>query len=580
LADAAVPDLAAQLYAGPAGSVIWRRDGVQLGEVGVRTDPLGRVYPRFSAAAGTLLALPQANAQELLFAHERPLLAGQIVIFGMHKDPDAANLAAAIASLYVPALAHTPGWGIALEKILVLLICAYLLLVVPHLRTGMALLLSVLVGVLIAAAQLGVYLVHAYWLTLAVPLTFLLLGQILVTFTARGRANWNALIEQSDKTALTLARRQLEQGELEGALESISGCAGSEQLRELLYEIGIGYERKRHYEKAANVFGSLVRGKRDFRDAAERLAVLVQLRPAPSWQPGRSLSGGTLVMPQGNLARPVLGRYEIERELGRGAVGVVYLGKDPKIGRQVAIKTVDLTQFEEDPQEFKLRFFREAEAAGRLSHPNIVTIYDVGEEKDLAFIAMDYMPGRALSAHTRPENLLAPALVLQLLAQVADALDYAHRQGVIHRDIKPDNLIYDEQDGRVKVADFGIARLADTTRTRTGAVLGSPSYMSPEQITGQNVDGRSDIFSLGVTVFQLITGQLPFQGETVAALAYQISQQKHKDLRSLRPELSPAIGRLLNKALQKQPERRYASAAEFAAALRKSAPATTTSTAS
>ncbi|RFA29180.1 hypothetical protein CAI21_10450 [Alkalilimnicola ehrlichii] len=198
-----------------------------------------------------------------------------------------------------------------------------------------------------------------------------------------------------------------------------------------------------------------------------------------------------------------------------------------------------------------------------------MTIYDVGEEKDVAFIAMDYMRGQPLRAYTEADTLLPAVEVCTLLAQVAEALDYAHRQGVIHRDIKPHNLMYDEQDGRVKVTDFGVARLADTTRTRTGAILGSPSYMSPEQIAGEPVDGRADVFSLGVSAFQLLTAELPFQGDTLAALAYQISKQKPKALHELRPDLPTVVSRVIGKALQKNPDRRYQRGAEFAETLRK-----------
>ncbi|MBE9533183.1 MAG: serine/threonine protein kinase, partial [Proteobacteria bacterium] len=257
-------------------------------------------------------------------------------------------------------------------------------------------------------------------------------------------------------------------------------------------------------------------------------------------------------------------------ELGRGAMGVVYLGHDPKIVRDVAIKTINLKQFSgKEAEAIRTRFFREAEAAGRLNHPNIVTVFDIGEEQNLAFIAMDYIPGKPLSEYTNPDEMLDCHTIYKLIGQAAQALDYAHRQGIVHRDIKPGNILYNEDDDRIKVSDFGIARVTDTTTTRTGTILGSPSYMAPEQLTDGKVDGRADIFSLGVTLYQLLTGELPFKGDNLASLAYQITNKKHRGIRELRPELPVKIVKIINKALQKDPAKRYASAQEMADALAK-----------
>jgi serine/threonine-protein kinase len=278
-----------------------------------------------------------------------------------------------------------------------------------------------------------------------------------------------------------------------------------------------------------------------------------------------------MMLPEGDVNNPVLGRYEIERELGRGAMGVVYLGRDPKISRRVAIKTLNYAQFE--PAQLsavKNRFFREAEAAGRLDHPNIVTVYDVGEEHDLAYIAMDFVEGNALSAYVKSEKLLSPDVVYDVIAQVADALDYAHQQNIVHRDIKPGNIMYNPDSGQVKVADFGIARITDDSKTRTGDIMGSPLYMSPEQIKGNKVSGAADIYSLGVTLYQLLTGRVPFTSDSLANLTHQIINNKHKSVRELRPDLPSSATRITNKALQKDPLKRYESAAEMAEVLRRS----------
>ncbi|MEP7099481.1 MAG: serine/threonine-protein kinase [Burkholderiales bacterium] len=257
--------------------------------------------------------------------------------------------------------------------------------------------------------------------------------------------------------------------------------------------------------------------------------------------------------------RATLGRYRIERELGRGSMGTVYLGHDPQIGRAVAIKTMALSREFEGSElaEARGRFFREAEMAGRLRHPDIVTIFDASEDQGLAFIAMEFVDGHDLLRHTLPGKLLPVPEVLQTLARVARALAHAHREGVIHRDVKPANVMIDPVTGTVKVTDFGIARIADACRTRTGLVLGTPSFMSPEQMAGRRVDGRTDLYSLGVMLFQLLTGALPHRSESMATLMSQIVNDTAPDVRSLRPELPEALANVVALALEKRPEVRY-----------------------
>jgi eukaryotic-like serine/threonine-protein kinase len=268
--------------------------------------------------------------------------------------------------------------------------------------------------------------------------------------------------------------------------------------------------------------------------------------------------------------RRTLGRYRIDRELGRGAMGTVYLGHDPQIGRAVAIKTMALSrEFEGDELvAARARFFREAEMAGRLRHPDIVTIFDASEDQGLAFIAMEFVAGHDLLRHALPGRLLPVPEVLTTIARVADALAHAHRQGVIHRDIKPANVMIDPATGAVKVTDFGIARVADACRTRTGLVLGTPSFMSPEQMAGRRVDGRTDLYSLGVMLFQLLTGALPHRSESMAELMKQIVNDPAPDVRSLRPELPEALANVVALALEKRVEVRYADGDQMAADLR------------
>lgn len=275
-------------------------------------------------------------------------------------------------------------------------------------------------------------------------------------------------------------------------------------------------------------------------------------------------------LPMADLQRTSLGRYRIDRAIGRGSMGAVFLGLDPLLGRQVAIKTMALGQEFAGAElvEAKQRFFREAETAGRLQHRDIVTIYDVGEEQDLAYIAMEFLKGHDLQRHTVGAQLLPASVVLRIGARVADALGYAHSQGVIHRDVKPANVMLHLPSGAVKVTDFGIARVTDASRTRTGMVLGTPSFMSPEHLAGQRVDGRTDLYSLGVMLFQLLTGQLPFQADSMARLMFRIANDDAPDVRSLRPDLPEALARVLARALSKSPAARQSDGAQMAAELR------------
>jgi serine/threonine-protein kinase len=262
----------------------------------------------------------------------------------------------------------------------------------------------------------------------------------------------------------------------------------------------------------------------------------------------------------------MLGRYEIEKELSKGSMGIVYLGRDPKISRIVAIKTMALAQeFEEDElEEVKQRFFREAETAGRLSHPYIVTIYDVGEEHDLAYIAMEYLQGHDLGRYIKPDNLLDVRTVLGIVRRVAEALAYAHKQNVVHRDIKPSNIMYEPESDSIKITDFGIARITDASKTKTGTVLGTPSYMSPEQLAGKKVDGRSDMFSLGVMLFQLLTGSLPFQADSMVSLIFKITNEEASNIKTLRPEISDAVASIVGRTLAKDVEQRFQTGTELA----------------
>ncbi len=264
-----------------------------------------------------------------------------------------------------------------------------------------------------------------------------------------------------------------------------------------------------------------------------------------------------------------IGKYEIVRELGRGAMGIVYEGRDPVIGRKVAIKTIrfDVLNRPEEQEEARQRFMREARSAGNLSHPSIVTIYDVGGDGELTYIAMELVDGGSLESLIAARTRLTLDEVTSLIAQVGDGLDYAHRQGIIHRDIKPANILMDRE-GRPRIVDFGIAKVASSNLTQTNMVMGTPFYMAPEQIAGRKVDSRADNFSLGTILYELLTLAKPFAGANMTTVIYKIMNEQPPPPRTYDSTLPPGVDYVVKKALAKDPARRYQSGRDLAADLR------------
>ena len=279
---------------------------------------------------------------------------------------------------------------------------------------------------------------------------------------------------------------------------------------------------------------------------------------------GVAASGWTDSMGNPEIKR--FGRYEIVAELGRGAMGVVYQARDPQIDRLVAVKTVSLLGHEADEEkEFRLRFMHEAQAAGRLHHPGIVAIFDVGEnpENHNPYIVMEYVAGEPLNRILKREKKLSLPTALQLTEEIAEALDYAHAQGVIHRDIKPANILV-AGDGHAKIADFGIAKLNLAHFTVPGRVLGTPAYMAPEQLSGEGVDGRSDLFSLGVILYVMVTGHSPFQGDSATTVSFKVANCEPVSASALDLSLPRELDEVIARAMSKDREQRYQRGAEFA----------------
>ena len=269
-----------------------------------------------------------------------------------------------------------------------------------------------------------------------------------------------------------------------------------------------------------------------------------------------------------------LGRYEVVRELGKGAMGIVYLAKDPLIGRLVALKTIRAAAHSDDDEstEFQQRFVREAQAAGILSHPSIVTVHDIGQdpESGVSFIAMEYVEGSNLKEVLSQGKALTFEHIADIVAQVADALDYAHSKGIVHRDVKPANIIL-LGETRTKITDFGIAKIASSVAnlTTTGQFLGTPNYMAPEQVKGGAVDGRTDLFSLGIVLYECLTRRKPFGGDSLTTISYKIVHEPFPPLREVDPAIPDGFEAIVRKCLAKDPSQRYQRGAEAASDLRK-----------
>jgi len=398
------------------------------------------------------------------------------------------------------------------------------------------------------------FLSQAYWLPVAGPAWLLL--------ACGGYLAWTRKHPAASKTArrrdtnLTDARRLAARGELEEAWTLYHRMRLDQMMLGELYDLGRALHGQGAEAMAMDVFHRIAQVDAGYRDVTSRLI--------------KASDKDTVPQPENGERIRHLGRYQLLEQIGNGAMGVVYLGKDPKINRIVAIKAIDMAvEFEaEYIDEARNRFIREAETAGRLNHPNIVTIFDVGEEKSLAYIAMEFLKGQRLDDFTEPDNLLPVPLVLELLARTAEALHYAHGHDVVHRDIKPANIMYDSTSDTLKITDFGIARLMDVNRTQTGIVLGTPSFMSPEQLEGENVNGHTDLFALGVSLYQLLTGHLPFRGASMTQLMFVIANEPHVPVTSIRADLPHCLDRIMDKALAKDPASRYESGAEMALALR------------
>jgi serine/threonine-protein kinase len=571
---------------------------LRLGSLGINTDSASMLRPQFHVQEGSVPAFASMAFSGLLAPGAGAAgLQGKTVLVGFTSAAQAAPLVTPGGqSLYpVEVLAQmvsairqghavtVPEWAVPAAWLAVAAAVLYLALALPQ--------VSALGGVALSVALL-LALVGAQWLVLEHALLSLsLLGAALAV--AVGQVVMLALKLRGSRTGRGSAeaaesRRMLGlalhgQGKLEQAFEHFRRLPVTEALKDNLYHLAQDFERKRNYAMAKVVYERILRQDRQYKDAKARYRKVRARAKSATGQPDTAPPKNSAPMPMpsvqptprlpgdATLGLPMLGRYEISKEIGKGAMGVVYLGRDPKIGRMVAIKTLALGQeFEGDGLiDARARFFREAETAGRLQHPYIVTIFDAGEEHDLAYISMEFLKGTDLSPFCQEGKLLPVPLALSIAARVAEALDYAHANQVVHRDIKPANIMFDMATDAVKVTDFGIARITDSSKTRTGLVLGTPSFMSPEQLAGKKVDGRTDLYSLGVTLFQMLTGSLPLRGSSMPELMHKIASVAAPDVRTLRPELPAEVAEVVALSMMKRPEARYQTGRQFAGELRR-----------
>ena len=564
-----------------------KKHKISIGNEQIKVDNKLRIYPKFYRGKNTQSAFPEYSMLDVLNGNvSKSELRGKTILIGVtapqHALPQVTPIgevmapvrviAQKVSSLLNDELYEIPSWVLPAQLLFLLAIGLYLMFLLPRFRMGTGMAVTAFLLIVILNIHFILMVSQSIWLPMMTSLFALVMGHLVLAAKKFVDSHLSVMRIELSRANQLLGHSFHSQGNLDQAMEEYRKCMMSTSLMEQMYNLGLDYERKRQFNKSIPVFEAIQEHDTNFRDVTERLARNAEVSNAIVLGGSNSPSAnGTLVVSNSGMEKPMLGRYQIDKEIGRGAMGMVYLGHDPKIGRTVAIKTLMLSQeFEgEKLVEVKERFFREAETAGRLNHPNIVTIYDVGEDQDMSYIAMDYLKGMDLLGYSKQADLLPATEVLDVIIKVADALNYAMQQKVVHRDIKPANIIYDRETGVLKVTDFGVACLTDTSKTKTGTILGSPSYMSPEQLAGKRVDGRSDLFSLGITMYQLLTGELPFVGDSLASLMYKIANEKHPDIRMFNPELPACVAKIINKSLHKDIDRRFQSGEQMVSALRR-----------
>ena len=586
-----IPTLAMQMYL--------RAKSMRLSEVNILNDNEVTIAGE-NLATGKLLQLwPYFHSSstsvtpwvEVLSYHDvlhgavsADVLSGKIVLTGVTargltpavKTPVDSSVspvllaANTLASMLENKIISIPGWSAVISGFTLVLIAVLLLwLFMTGLRARM--LVAAVLVILLLSIEALLLLQASIWLDMFPAVLLLLTGIVVIGLMGGEHFHVEKPTAMSGEVHRRVGLAAQKRGELDAAFESFRKCPLDNSIMVMLFYLAQDFENTSRFERAVAVYQYMESFNPHFKDLQERLekarmmedtVMIDESKITPAVNTAITSLDEEKDSAEKSDGQRYLGRYIVEQVIGEGAMGKVFQGRDPKINRTVAIKTLNLKrEFDEDEQENVLgRFFHEAEAAGRLHHPHIVTIYDAGEHDELAYIAMEFLTGSDLRIYTKQGTLLPTLTVVKIGMKLAGALAYAHTRDIIHRDIKAANIMYDPSTGQLKVTDFGIARLTDSRRTKTGMVLGTPSSMSPEQLRGKKLDGRTDLYSLGVLMFQLLTARLPYKADSLTQLMYKITNEPPPDLFALRPELKEngaGIKEILDKLLQKDADDRY-----------------------
>jgi serine/threonine-protein kinase len=383
----------------------------------------------------------------------------------------------------------------------------------------------------------------------------LLLGALYVYRDQRSLSDSNESFSTEDSENIRLGLNYQGRKNLDAAFAVYKKCTPSPKCISLLSNLAEDFEIMNLQDKACEIYQYILSCEPDHTLAVRKL---------------EQLKSDKHIIPE-NSSFLLNSRYEIMERLGKGTDSSVFHARDHACnGRAVAVKILEINYNNKDQlaNELLARFQREAETAASLQHKNIIQVLDSGYADNVAFMTMEYIDGKSLRENSHVTSLLPLPLIVELIAQCADALHYAHGLGIIHRDVKPANILYDQTSGTAKLGDFGIARIANSTQTLAGSFLGTPFYMSPEQLESKPLDERSDIFSLGATLFRLVSGSTPFAGHSIADLMIKIVNQPHRDLKKLNPEIPHKLQEIIDMALAKNPDDRFATAKDFSEKLR------------
>ena len=556
--------------------------GINFGKINIPSDQSHEIFIRYKGGAGTFPYFPVIDLlNEAIdpkeFKDKIVLIApvatglGSLSVTPMEPNfPPIEIFANVIDNILNRQFISRPDWTFYVELAVLVIFGLILSFLVPRLKALPSAVMTIVLLLLWNGACVLLFASKGIWIEMTYPTVLLGLGytvlvskRFMVTEKRKEKVESDSL-----ETNKMLGLSFQGQGMLDLALEKFMKVpldGEDESIKDHLYNLALDFERKRQFNKSVSIYEH-IKTAGNFRDIDDKIEKLTRAGDSMIFGSGKLGGGGsesTMII-DGSEMTPTLGRYEILKELGKGAMGIVYLGRDPKINRQVAIKTIRFDDIsEEDEKDVKERFFREAEAAGRLNHPNIVAIYDAGEDQDLAYIAMELLAGVDLSDYLPKlkNRRMAPRMAIKMLGQISDALNYAGKQGIVHRDIKPANIML-LKNGTVKITDFGIARVVESSKTQTGVVLGTPSYMSPEQVVGKKVDGRSDLFSAGVMLYELLSGKKPFTGDSIATLMYNIANQPHPPLKEVIPGIPKCCAVIVDRFLAKDIEKRYQNGAQ------------------